>query len=72
MEGSVPTPDGNIKLKMDERTIHVSGGSGTGWLEMESRTQPKVSNGSIEKTGEKQYRIRVEKNTNVTVSYRAI
>lgn len=72
MEGSVPTPDGNIKLKMDERTIHVSGGSGTGWLEVESRTQPKVSNGSIEKTGEKQYRIRIEKNTNVTVSYRAI
>ena len=72
MEGSVPTPDGSIVVKMDERTISVSGGSGTGWLEIESRTQPKVSSGSVEKTGEKQYRIKIERNASVTVSYRAI
>lgn len=71
MEGQVPTPDGNIGVKMDERTIGVTGGSGTGWLEVESRTQPKSSSGIVEKIGEMRYRIKIERNASVTVSYKA-
>ncbi|MDD3195589.1 MAG: alpha-L-rhamnosidase C-terminal domain-containing protein, partial [Paludibacter sp.] len=72
MEGSVPTPDGDIRLRMDERTISIEGGKGTGWLTFESRTKPKASRGTPEKTGDRSYKLRIDGDQPVTVRYRSL
>ncbi|MFA7583989.1 MAG: alpha-L-rhamnosidase C-terminal domain-containing protein, partial [Proteiniphilum sp.] len=69
MEGSVPTPEGEIKIRMDQKRISVTASAGAGYLYFSSKSTPKTTGGKIEKTDEGGYRIWIEAGEEVVVSY---
>lgn len=69
MEGKVPTPHGEIKLFVNDKTIKVSTAEGKGYLIFQSKTNPKATKGEIEKTGKNSYRILISANEEVIVRY---
>ena len=70
MEGSVPTPNGDISVYMDTSHIKVKAGEGKGYLYFTSRKTPKSNIGKVEKLGGNQYRLRIDTKDEVRVSYR--
>jgi hypothetical protein len=70
MEGSVPTPGGDISLYVDAKTIRVKSPGGKGFLHLTSKTKPKVSAGTIEKTGANQYKVLIESKQEVIIKYK--
>jgi len=70
MEGTVPTPNGEIKLYMNENTIKVTATEGKGYLTFSSESQPKASKGLIEKLDGNKYRIMIEGKEEVVVRYK--
>ena len=70
MEGSVPTPNGSIHLYMNGNTIKVKASEGKGYLNFTSKSKPKASKGQPEKTHDNNYRLLIENQDEVTVSYR--
>lgn len=69
MEGTVPTPNGEIKVRMDKKTIQVTATEGNGWLIFKSKSTPKTSSGKIERVDGNQFRVWVETGKEVEVSY---
>jgi len=69
MEGSVPTPNGEIKIRLDEKYIKVKASEGKGYLNFKSKTKPKASKGVIEKLDDSSYRLWIEGEEEVIVSY---
>ena len=69
MEGSVPTPNGDIKLFVDHKTIKVTATEGKGYLNFESKSKPKASKGTIEKVDNNQYRLWIDSKEEVMVRY---
>lgn len=59
MEGSVPTPNGDIKIYMDTKQIKVSTTEGEGYLYFESKSKPHTNKGSIESQGDNKYRMKI-------------
>ncbi len=57
IEGSVPTPHGDIRVFMDKKTIKVTSSGGTGYLVFSSKSRPKTSRGKIEFLGNNRYRL---------------
>lgn len=53
MEGTVPTPNGDIHIYMDKKTIKVKATEGKGYLTIKSSRQPKANIGTAEKVSEK-------------------
>ena len=70
MEGIVPTPNGEIKLYMNENTIKVTATEGRGYLTFSSESQPQTSKGTIEKLEGDKYRLLIEGNGEVVLSYK--
>ena len=70
MEGTVPTPNGEIKLYMNEKTIKVTATEGKGYLTFASKSKPKASKGTIEKLDGNKYRLLIEGNGEVVVNYK--
>jgi alpha-L-rhamnosidase len=70
MEGTVPTPKGEIKLYMNEKTIKVTATEGKGYLTFVSKTKPKASKGTIEKLEGNKYRLLIDGKEEVVVSYK--
>ncbi len=70
MEGTVPTPKGEIKLYMNEKTIKVTATEGKGYLTFVSKTKPKASKGTIEKVEGTKYRLLIDGKEEVVVSYK--
>lgn len=70
MEGTVPTPNGEIHLYMNEKTIRVSATEGKGYLTFTSKSKPKVTKGTIEKTGAGTYRLYIDGSEEVVVNYK--
>lgn len=70
MEGSVPTPHGDIKLYMDTKTIKVTATEGKGYLNFSSKSKPKASKGIPEKLSGNNYRLLIDGKEEVVVSYR--
>jgi len=70
MEGTVPTPKGNIHLFMDTKTIKVKASEGKGYLTIVSATKPKANNGTFEKLKDNRYRLLINTQEEVTVTYR--
>ncbi len=61
IRGDVPTPNGNIHIEMTPRQIVVKAeGCGNGTLVFTSRRRPKASHGTIGKTEDGRYRLRIE------------
>lgn len=69
MEGTVPTPNGEIKLYMDTNTIKVTATEGRGYLTFTSKSKPKASKGTIEKMKGDTYRLLIDEEEEVVVSY---
>lgn len=59
MKGSVPTPNGDIKVRMDRKNITVSASEGEGYLSIESTSKPKSNQGTIENISKNKYRIKI-------------
>lgn len=72
MEGTVPTPEGEIKLYVNEKEIKVTATQGKGWVNIKSRTAPKSSYGKVEKTGKDTYRLWLDTDKEVTIKYKSI
>ena len=70
MEGTVPTPNGEIKLYMDTKSIKVTATEGKGYLTFASKSKPKASKGTIEKLSDGKYRLLIDGKEEVVVSYR--
>ena len=59
MEGSVPTPNGDIKVYMDKQQIKVSTTEGEGYLYFSSSSEPESNIGIIEQTEKNNYRLKI-------------
>ena len=68
----MPTPEGEIKLYVNEKEIKVTATQGKGWVNIKSRTAPKSSYGKVEKTGKDTYRLWLDTNKEVTIKYKSI
>ncbi len=71
MEGTVPTPKGNIHIYMNSSFIKVKADQGEGYLIFKSKSNPKASTGKIEQMGKNEYRLLIQGNgQEVAISYR--
>ncbi|SHE74434.1 alpha-L-rhamnosidase-related protein [Dysgonomonas macrotermitis] len=64
MEGSVPTPDGDINVYMDKQQIKVSATEGEGYLYFTSVSKPKSNTGTIEQIEKDKYKIKITSSAN--------
>lgn len=71
MQGSVPTPQGDIRLYCDNKKITVQGGAGKGALRFKSKIKPACKEGLVKSTGANQYELIVEPNKQYTVVYQS-
>ncbi len=62
MEGSVPTPNGDIKVYMDITQIKVSATEGSGYLYFESKSKPQINQGEIEQIDKNNYKLKIDSN----------
>ena len=69
MEGKVPTPNGDISIKVTKKQITVTGVSGVGVLRFKSEKKPTATSGSIRKTGDNSYELEVEQGKEYKVNY---
>ena len=70
MEGKVPTPEGEILLKVSTKQISITGAAGTGVLRFKSKSKPVCKDGTITDKGSGNYELTIEKNKSYTVSYK--
>ena len=70
MEGSVPTPNGDIRVYMDKKTIRVKATEGKGYLTFRSRRRPEANIGTPEKVSEGVWRLWIDSPEERTVAYR--
>ena len=69
IEGTVPTPHGEIKVYMDHDSIRVQATEGAGYLLFHSQGRPVASRGEIEKyVGGNTYRLWIESGEEVCVT----
>ncbi len=69
MKGSIPTPNGDIKVEMNENTIQVKATEGKGYLTFNSRLAPEVSIGTAEQVSEGVWRLWIDSTEEVVVNY---
>lgn len=72
MQGSVPTPHGDIKVFATTKQIKVSAGEGTGVLRIKSKNKPVCKQSEAVAKGNNVYEINVPAGTELTVNYNAI
>jgi hypothetical protein len=69
MQGTVPTPSGNIEMYVSTKEIKIKGAAGTGTLRFKSKTKPVSNEGSVQSLGNNEYTMTIEKNKNYTISF---
>ncbi len=69
MEGTVPTPHGEIRVRMDRSEIRVCATEGAGWLRFASAGTPTASAGAVEALGGGDYRLRIAAGDEIVVRY---
>lgn len=69
MEGIVPTPDGDIALRVTTTEIKITGAAGIGTLKFNSRSKPVTADGNITDKGNGNYELVIEKGKGYTVTY---
>lgn len=72
MEGTVPTPDGEISLYVDNKEIKVKTTQGKGYLNIRSKTMPKSDYGTVEKTGTDTYRLYIDTDRQIIIKYKEV
>ncbi|KAA6347007.1 hypothetical protein EZS27_005481, partial [termite gut metagenome] len=63
MEGSVPTPKGDIKVYMDRKQIKIKATQGRGYLYFSSKSKPKTNYGIIILMEKNNYKLLIDSNT---------
>ncbi|WP_240676103.1 alpha-L-rhamnosidase-related protein [Botryobacter ruber] len=71
MEGTVPTPNGDIKVYCSTNQIKVKADEGTGTLRFKSKSKPKVKGAKIISKGNNEYEMTIEKGKEYVVSYKS-
>lgn len=69
MEGTVPTPNGNIHVYMNSKTMKVKATEGKGYLTIKSRRPPKANIGTPEKVSEGVWRLWIDSPEERIVTY---
>jgi alpha-L-rhamnosidase len=69
MEGKVPTPDGDISLRMSATEIKITGACGIGTLKFKSKSKPVTTDGNITDKGNGKYELAIEKEKSYTITY---
>lgn len=69
IEGSVPTPKGEIYVYMDQEKIKVTATEGEGYLYVSAASLPETSYGKFEKVAEGKYRLWIDTRNEVVVKY---
>jgi hypothetical protein len=67
IDGTVPTPRGDVAVHADTSTIRVTGVAGQGVLRFASTSPPRSDWGTIRKVGERRYELALEAGKTVTV-----
>jgi hypothetical protein len=70
MEGSVPTPSGNIKLTVGARQINITTVGGQGTLKFHSSRQPSCPNGEIKTLSPDHYEMALSPHSQYQIDYR--
>lgn len=69
MEGSVPTPKGDIAVYMNQRTIKVKAGEGKGYVIFESQKKPTTNIGTVEQINPHTWRVWIDTPTQRVIHY---
>ena len=69
MQGKVPTPDGNIELRVSTTEIKVTGAAGTGTLRFKSRSKPETNAGTFVNKANNVYELKIERGKAYTIKY---
>ncbi|WP_298735811.1 alpha-rhamnosidase [uncultured Chitinophaga sp.] len=69
MEGSVPTPSGDIRLYCSTKQIRITGAAGTGTLRFSSKTKPLCAAGAVSDKGNGVYELQIEKGKTYEIKY---
>lgn len=72
MEGTVPTPNGNIDIYCSTKQIKVKSDEGTGTLRFTSKSKPKVKGAKVQSKGNNVYEMTLEKGKQYVVDYTAV
>ena len=70
MEGKVPTPDGDIALRVTTIGIKITGAAGIGTLKFNSKSKPVTADGNITDKGNGNYELEIEKGKTYTINYK--
>ncbi|HEU4903646.1 MAG TPA: alpha-rhamnosidase [Flavisolibacter sp.] len=71
IQGTVPTPAGNIELSCSEKMIRVKGAAGLGTLVLQSKRLPVCKEGTVEKKGNDRYEVKLQPGKSYTIDYAA-
>ena len=72
MEGTVPTPNGEISLYVDSREIRVTATEGKGYITIKSKTMPAANYGVFEKVGADTYRLYIDSPRQIKIKYKEV
>jgi len=72
IQGSVPTPNGDIKVYASTKQIKVSADDGIGTLRFKSKSKPACNQAQILAKGNSVYEIQVQKGKDLIVDYNAM
>jgi alpha-L-rhamnosidase len=72
MEGTVPTPQGDVTVAASPKQLKVKGAIGTGTLRFKSKSKPSCKGGKIVAKGGGQYELQLEKGREYVVTYQAL
>ncbi|MGI4866092.1 MAG: hypothetical protein ACRYFZ_19365 [Janthinobacterium lividum] len=72
MEGTVPTPQGDITVAASPKQLKVKGAVGTGTLRFKSKSKPSCKGAAIQAKGNGQYELTLEKGREYVVTYQAL
>ncbi|RZK18073.1 MAG: alpha-rhamnosidase, partial [Hymenobacter sp.] len=72
MEGTVPTPQGDITVAASPKQLKVKGAVGTGTLRFKSKSKPNCKGTVIQPKGNGQYELTLEKGREYVVTYQAL
>jgi hypothetical protein len=72
MEGTVPTPKGDIKVYCNTKQMRISADNGTGVLKFKSKAKPACKEGTVTAKGNHTYELQIEAGKKYTISYSVI
>ena len=69
MQGKVPTPNGDIDLRISATEMKITGAGGTGTLRFKSRSKPSTDKGTLVSKENNLYELKIEKAQSYTIKY---